>query len=157
LKHLLIITIAVLLSTAGIAQDDTRVDDPWAIGFNLHKIGFRSPFYVGHENIRVGYWFHRYHHAGVEFGTLRTNIVSPIVGPYYRFQALDGKIHPFFEGSAKILFTRTTALERARSFVGGGYVGVNIELSDRFSIEAAFGRSTIDWDQYMGLSYRFGG
>lgn len=168
MKRLLIISLAVLLSSAGISQDNDQVDDRWTLGFNLHKLGgFRWQSYVRHENIRVGYFIHEYHQAGIEFGTLRPiggSMISPMVGPYYRFQALDGKFHPFFEGSAKILFTRTTALEKSRSAMFSGLVGLNIELSDRFSVDAAVGRmhggfgSTFkDWDQYMGFSYRFGG
>lgn len=132
-------------------------DYNWTAGFNLHKLGFRSPVYAGFENIRLGYWFHEYHQAGVEAGMLRSlnGVSNPLVGPYYRFTGLDGKFHLFFEGHAKIWFQRNIVSGNTRNMVFAGYGGINFEVSEKFSIDAAIGRSSLDWDQYLGFSFRF--
>jgi len=155
LKYLLIIILATSLNFSFAQLDTDSEIHRITLGFNLHRLGIRSPMYLGYENIRAGYWFHQFHQAGLEAGMLRANIASPIVGPYYRFQALEGRFHPFFEGSAKVLFIRNSALERSRSLVIAGYGGLNLSLSDRFSVEAAVGKSNIDWDTYIGMNYRF--
>ncbi len=148
----LLIVFSILLSSGLVAQEK-----PWTAGFNLHKLGFRSPQYAGFENLRLGYWFHDYHQAGLEAGMLRSGngINNPVAGFYYRFTPGDNRFHMFFEGHSKIWFQRNIVSGNTRDALFAGYVGFNFEITEQLSVEAAIGRISIDWDQYLGINFRF--
>ena len=128
----------------------------WTAGFNVHKLGLFAPTYLRNENIRLGYWFHPYHQAGIELGVYRdARIVYPTAGIYYRFQPLKGRFRPFFEGRGKLFLVRNIFSGNELSFVWAGYGGLSFDLSRRFSVDAGIGRSTIDWDQFIEFNFKF--
>ena len=147
----LLITVLVLISIHAFGQDRG-----WTAGFNVHKLGFFAPKYLSNENIRLGYWFHDYHQAGLELGVYRdARQVYPSGGFYYRFQPLSRRFRPFFEGRSKLFLVRNFVSGNELSLVWAGYAGVSFALSPKFNIEAAVGRSSIDWDQFIGFNFRF--
>ena len=124
-------------------------------GFNFHKLGFGAT-YAGLENLKFGYNLHYYHQTGLIAGILRNaNVTNPLVGPYYRFTGLDGMFHIFVEGQTLVWFQRNIVSGNTRDIVFAGYLGLNLELTESLSIEAAIGRSSFDWDQFLGINYQF--
>jgi len=150
MKAILII-ILLFFSVTIVAQEHQ-----WTAGFNIHKLGVFAPKYLGNENIRLGYWFHPYHQAGIEIGVYRdARKVYPTAGIYYRFQPLDSRFRPFFEGRSKLFLVRNIYSGNEISFIWAGYGGLSFDLSDRFNVEAGIGRSAIDWDQFIGFNFKF--
>lgn len=150
MKNVLLLFIVFYCLTAS-AQEKK-----WTAGLNIHKLGILTPKYLTNENIRLGYWFHDYHQAGVELGIYRDAVQSyPTGGIYYRFQPLESKFRPFFEGRAKTMLIRNIFSGNQTSFIWSIYSGLSFELSPQFSLEIAIGKSRIDWDQFIGFNFKF--